>query len=39
LPKTKWVDIPGVSRNPKFVQEYMHEMLVPHKHAYKHDNI
>jgi len=38
-PKTYWVVIPGVGRNPESVQEYQHEMLAPHEHTYKHDNI
>ena len=37
--KTNWVASPGVGRNSESVQGYMHEMLVPHEHAYKHDNI
>jgi len=38
-PKTYWVAISGVGRIPEFVQEYLHEMLVPHEYAYKRDNI
>ena len=38
-PKTNWAVSLGVGRNPESVQEYLHEMLVPHDHAYKHDNI
>ena len=30
---------PGSGRNPESVQEYLHEMLVPHEHTYKRDNI
>jgi len=29
---------PGADRNPESVQEYLHEMLLPHKHAYKRGN-
>ena len=35
-PKTNWAVSPGVGRNPKSIQGYLHEMLVPHNHAYKH---
>jgi len=30
---------PGSAQNPESVQEYLHEMLVPHDQAYKRDNI
>ena len=30
---------PGVGRNPESVREYLYEMLVPHEHTYKRDNI
>ena len=38
-PNTYWVAIPGVGRNPEYVQGYLHERLVPHKHTYKYDKI
>jgi len=30
---------PGNRQNPESVQEYLHEMLIPHEHTYKHDII
>ena len=30
---------PGSGQNPESVREYLHEMLVPHEHTYKRDNI
>ena len=30
---------PESGQNPESVREYLHEMLVPHEHAYKHGNI
>jgi len=38
-PKINWVASPRVGRNPGSVQEYLHEILVPHEHAYKHENM
>jgi len=34
-----WVANLGLGRNPESVREYLHEMLVPHEHTYKRDNI
>jgi len=28
-----------VGRNLELIREYLHEMLVPHEHTYKRDNI
>jgi len=30
---------PRSGQNPESVREYLHEMLVPHEHSYKHNNI
>jgi len=34
-PETNWVASSRVGGNPESVPGYLHEMLVPHNHAYK----